>query len=72
MRIKLYLLVYQLGFVGRRARSKLVAWRRRRAEYVAFLAAASEAGRFADGFAFAAPLDIEPNQYDGRIFRVSR
>ena len=71
-RIRLHHQVYRLGFVGRRARAKLAAWRRQRAEFVAFLAEAARRGIFADAFAFAAPLGAEPNQYDGRTFRISR
>jgi lipopolysaccharide biosynthesis glycosyltransferase len=71
-RIKLHRLVYRLGFAGRRVRAKLAGWRRARAEFVVFLSQASASGLFADAFVFAAPPDAEPNQYDGRIFRVSR
>ncbi|MFZ1964491.1 MAG: glycosyltransferase [Roseiarcus sp.] len=71
-RIKLHGLVHRLGFVGRRARAKLAAWRRRRAELVAFLSRAARERQFADAFVFATPPEVEPNQYDGRIFRLSR
>jgi len=71
-RIKLHRLVYRLGFAGGRARAKLAAWRRTRADFVAFLSKAAASGLFADAFVFVAPPEAEPNQYDGRIFRLSR